>query len=52
MMQSISNKSGIYKLNNIDLPFKIINGNPSYINLLDAINSWLLVSELKELLGK
>ena len=28
------------------LPFHIINGNLSYINVLDAINSWNLVSEL------
>jgi len=30
------------------LPFRILNGNPSYINLLDALNSWQLVKELKE----
>ncbi|MCX7749489.1 MAG: phosphoribosylaminoimidazolecarboxamide formyltransferase [Clostridia bacterium] len=31
-----------------DLPFKILNGNPGYINLLDALNSWQLVKELKQ----
>lgn len=31
-----------------ELPIKILNGNPSYINLLDALNSWQLVKELKE----
>ena len=30
-----------------ELPFKVINGSPGYINLLDALNSWQLVSELK-----
>lgn len=29
------------------LPFKILNGNPGYINFLDAFNSWQLVKELK-----
>ncbi len=27
---------------------KVINGNPSYINFMDAINSWQLVKELKK----
>jgi len=31
-----------------ELPIKILNGNPGYINLLDAFNSWQLVNELKE----
>ena len=29
-----------------DLPFKVLNGSPGYINLLDALNSWPLVKEL------
>ncbi len=29
------------------LPFKVLNGNPGYINFMDALNSWQLVSELK-----
>ena len=33
-----------------DLPFKILNGNPGYINLLDAVNSWQLVKELRQTL--
>ncbi|CAI5755946.1 unnamed protein product [Candida verbasci] len=28
------------------LPFKVLNGSPGYINLLDALNSWPLVKEL------
>jgi len=31
-------------------PFKILNGVPGYINILDAINGWQLVSEAKKLL--
>lgn len=32
------------------LPFNVLNGAPGYINLLDALNSWQLVKELKEAL--
>ncbi|MEJ5283969.1 MAG: phosphoribosylaminoimidazolecarboxamide formyltransferase [Brevinematales bacterium] len=31
------------------LPFEVLNGNPGYINFLDAFNSWQLVKELKEI---
>lgn len=33
------------------LPFTVLNGKPGYINLLDAMNSWQLVQELKEATG-
>jgi phosphoribosylaminoimidazolecarboxamide formyltransferase/IMP cyclohydrolase len=33
------------------LPFEVLNGAPGYINLLDALNSWQLVRELKQALG-
>ncbi|MEM7110976.1 MAG: phosphoribosylaminoimidazolecarboxamide formyltransferase [Chloroflexota bacterium] len=33
------------------LPFQVLNGQPGYINLLDALNSWQLVRELKASLG-
>ena len=33
-------------------PLTIRNGNPSYINLLDALRGWQLVRELKASLGK
>ena len=36
----------------IDFPFKLLNGSPGYINILDAINSWYLVREVNESLGK
>ena len=31
------------------LPFKVLSGAPGYINLLDALNSWQLVREMKAL---
>ena len=34
-----------------ELPIKVLNGKPGYINLLDALNGYQLVSELKEALG-
>jgi phosphoribosylaminoimidazolecarboxamide formyltransferase/IMP cyclohydrolase len=33
------------------LPFEVLNGAPGYINLLDALNSWQLVRELRSTLG-
>ncbi|MCD7721020.1 MAG: phosphoribosylaminoimidazolecarboxamide formyltransferase [Prevotellaceae bacterium] len=30
-----------------ELPLEVLNGRPGYINLLDALNGWQLVSELK-----
>ena len=33
------------------LPFTVLNGAPGYINLLDALNSWQLVRELKEVIN-
>jgi len=33
------------------LPFNVLSGAPGYINLLDALNSWQLVRELKVLTG-
>ncbi|WP_017414363.1 phosphoribosylaminoimidazolecarboxamide formyltransferase [Clostridium tunisiense] len=33
------------------LPFEMLNGNPGYINFMDAFNSWQLVKELKQTLG-
>ena len=34
-----------------ELPIRVLNGRPGYINLLDAFNSWQLVKELKEATG-
>jgi phosphoribosylaminoimidazolecarboxamide formyltransferase/IMP cyclohydrolase len=33
-----------------ELPFRVLNGAPSYINLLDALNSWQLVKEMRLIL--
>jgi phosphoribosylaminoimidazolecarboxamide formyltransferase/IMP cyclohydrolase len=33
------------------MPVELLNGNPSMINLLDALNAWQLVRELREALG-
>ncbi|GCE13258.1 phosphoribosylaminoimidazolecarboxamide formyltransferase [Tengunoibacter tsumagoiensis] len=38
-------------MNNGELPFKVLNGAPGYINLLDALNSWQLVKELRQVLN-
>ncbi|MBS6832345.1 MAG: phosphoribosylaminoimidazolecarboxamide formyltransferase, partial [Clostridiales bacterium] len=34
-----------------ELPFEVLRGKPGYINLLDALNGWQLVRELKEATG-
>ncbi len=34
-----------------ELPLSVLNGRPGYINLLDALNSWQLVKELKAATG-
>ncbi len=34
-----------------ELPIEILNGNPGYINFMDALNGWQLVKELKEATG-
>lgn len=36
---------------NGQLPFKVLCGAPGYINLLDCLNAWPLVKELKQALG-
>lgn len=38
-------------MKNGDLPIKVLNSKPGYINLLDALNGWQLVSELKKVTG-
>ena len=41
----------IYMEGGAELPVKILNGRPGYINFLDALNSYQLVKELKAALG-
>ena len=43
--------SRIYMENGADLPIKVLNGKPGYINFLDAFNGWQLVRELKAATG-
>ena len=38
-------------MENGDLPFEVLSGKPGYINLLDALNGWQLVKELKKATG-
>ena len=38
-------------MENGELPVTVVNGRPGYINLLDALNGWQLVKELKEATG-
>ncbi len=43
--------SRIFMEDGSDLPVKVLNGRPGYINFLDALNGWQLVSELKKATG-
>ena len=43
--------SRIFMKDGSELPIKVLNGKPGYINFLDAFNSWQLVKELKEATG-
>ena len=43
--------SRIFMQDGSDLPIRVLNGKPGYINFLDAFNSWQLVKELKEATG-
>jgi phosphoribosylaminoimidazolecarboxamide formyltransferase/IMP cyclohydrolase len=41
----------VYMQDGSDLPLSVLGGSPGYINLLDALNAWQLVSELKQTIG-
>jgi len=43
--------ASVYMKDGSELPIEVLNGRPGYINLLDALNSWQLVKELKEATG-
>ena len=43
--------ASIYMKDGSELPIRVLNGKPGFINLLDAFNSWQLVKELKEATG-
>mmetsp|Transcript_3578 Transcript_3578/g.7826 ORF Transcript_3578/g.7826 Transcript_3578/m.7826 type:complete len:614 (+) Transcript_3578:47-1888(+) len=40
--------AGLCSMSGGKLPFEVLSGTPGYINLLDAINAWQLVHELRE----
>src|SRR5512140_94849 len=40
----------VYMQDGSELPITVLGGSPGYINLLDALNAWQLVRELKEAL--
>jgi phosphoribosylaminoimidazolecarboxamide formyltransferase/IMP cyclohydrolase len=41
----------VYMQDGSDLPIQVLVGSPGYINLLDALNAWQLVRELKQTIG-
>ena len=43
--------SRVFMADGSELPIEVVNGRPGYINLLDALNSWQLVKELREATG-
>jgi phosphoribosylaminoimidazolecarboxamide formyltransferase/IMP cyclohydrolase len=43
--------ASVFMADGSPLPIEVLNGAPGYINLLDALNSWQLVSDLKQALG-
>jgi len=43
--------SRIFMDDGSELPIKVLSGRPGYINFLDALNAWQLVSELKRATG-
>ena len=43
--------ASIYMKDGSELPLKVLNGRPGFINFLDAFNSYQLVKELKEATG-
>ena len=43
--------SRIYMTDGRDLPIQILNGRPGYINFMDALNGWQLVTNLKQATG-
>ena len=43
--------SRIFMADGSELPIEVLNGRPGYINFLDALNAWQLVTELKAATG-
>jgi AICAR transformylase/IMP cyclohydrolase PurH len=45
------NPARVYMRSGADLPLTVLGGSPGYINLLDAMNAWQLVRELRQATG-
>ena len=45
------NQENAYLESRSDMPVKVLNGRPGYINLMDGLNGWQLVSELRKATG-
>jgi AICAR transformylase/IMP cyclohydrolase PurH len=45
------NQKNAYLESDSDMPVKVLNGRPGYINMMDALNGYQLVSELKSATG-
>ena len=45
------NQKNAYIQSPADMPLEVLNGRPGYINLMDGLNGWQLVSELKGATG-
>ena len=45
------NQKNAYLESDSDMPIKVLNGRPGYINMMDALNGYQLVSELKNATG-
>lgn len=41
----------IYREDGEDLPLEVLGGSPGYINMLDALNAWQLVREMRQTLN-
>ncbi|KAF8375654.1 atic-1 [Pristionchus pacificus] len=48
-----SHQGGVSNLHSVreEMPVKVLNGSPGYINILDALNGWQMVKELREATG-
>jgi len=42
----------VYMQDGSALPITVLGGSPGFINLLDALNAWQLVRELKQVIGQ
>ncbi|VDD89860.1 unnamed protein product [Enterobius vermicularis] len=49
-LNSHNDESELY-VKDAEMPLKVLNGSPGYINILDALNGWQLVSELWQATG-